>query len=198
MFRSFAVVVLTLASACTTMSGPVPNTQPLIAPTSATINEPNASAVTDAVIDDTPGDEISNNSFLLDLAKWMRDPEDAKVSLAINELTDDRVQESCTKFVSDPATAQRVSKLLNFKEVLRGARATLNIVPIKPVGPMSVLAEARRVERDLHSGGLAARIAAERVELQKGRAELQGLQDDALLACGPLFSGVGVLFRVIR
>lgn len=51
------LAVLILASACTTASGPVPNTQPLIAPTSATINEPNAS-VTDAVIDDSANDPI--------------------------------------------------------------------------------------------------------------------------------------------
>jgi hypothetical protein len=99
---------------------------------------------------------------------------DAVTAKQINELpgNGDKIMEQCSAFLQLPTTVQRLTDVLNFNAVLQ-------IAPIKPVGPISALAEIRRAGNDVVSGALAARIADK-------RASAKALNADFVIACAPL------------
>lgn len=136
----------------------------------ATVATSIPSAESDAV---QPGAEISDDPLVQGLATIFSS-EDITASLRINSIRGDREMVQCTSFLIQPTTRQRVTELLNVK-------ATLQLAPIKPVGPLSLFAEKRRLQQDFLSGALTTRIAEQ-------RGKLNELMRDANLACAPLFA----------
>lgn len=176
MHRFLIITLLTLvATGCATHRASAPTTTPM--PDTIVASGPialSATGPTTATLAPAePGAEISDDPILRAITSLVT-PQDVETSLRINVSWGDRAMLQCTNFLQLPTTQQRAAMLMHFKELLQ-------IAPIKPVGPLSVLAEKRRVEHDVLSGELATRIAAT-------RAKLDDLQRDVNLACAPLFA----------
>jgi len=121
------------------------------------------------------------------LVRFIASPEvarDLDTALQINALTNDTIMQQCILWVRSPETLRRASELLNVKD-------TLQVLPIKPTGVISGIAEVRRVKNDIRSGALSARIAAK-------RSKLADLRNDYKLACGPFLVDGGLAIHVFR
>ena len=167
-----ALAILTFA-ACTTANRVATNIATDIH-TPAMTTTPNSAQPADGPAAATAY-AISDHPIVKLIAHFIQ-PEDAVTSLQINGLRPDgdKIQAQCTSWIVNPNTRARANALLDLK-------STLQIAPIHPVGWLSALAEARRVDYDLRTGALQTRISAK-------RKELVDLHVDLTLACGPLWA----------
>lgn len=113
---------------------------------------------------------------------------DAEVTIQISNYggNDDKVVRSCAAFIRSPETLRKASELAGLKALADEAKQIAVVAPIAPAGLLSGVAELRRAERDIASGGVSDRVAAFRGRLHTERKKLMDLRDDARLACSAL------------
>lgn len=170
-------LLLALLALSLTACGTWLNRQPSVGPPSIAegLSSPGTLAETPATEPTAQpvGAEISDDPTLSRVAELVADAgKDAATADQIAALTDDKIMHQCATFLTRPETAARVTALLSFK-------SQLQILPIKPTGPLSLIAEKRRVGRDIASGALS-RLVSEK------RKALDELKVDARLACAAL------------
>jgi hypothetical protein len=125
------------------------------------------------------------------LVRWLTDEKtqaDADRAIQINNFAsnDDKIGRACATFFRSPDTLRKASELASVSRLADEAKSVVVVTPIPPVGVMSTIAEIRRVERDITSGALQGRVAGLRTRVLAEKLKLEGLVEDAKLACAAL------------
>lgn len=158
---------------------------------SAGLTSQTSAAATDPVSD--VASEISDDPIvkLVDhVLNRVVQPIDVQATEQINDLpaNQDRAAKQCVVWIASPDTRTKLEDLLSAGGILK--QLSITGPPITPVGPLSVIAEARRVERSIESGSSALSLAAFEQKRAEFRKKRMLFREDFNLACAPFFNDV--------